>query len=86
MEQLTYRNALDYAPIDVRKGIDLITKKIVSADAPAPKGYKPLPKCRMCQSYQADDEFTGVCTASPHETKFMAYADMCAVTCDMFMA
>ena len=86
MEQFTYRNAHDYAPIDVRKGIDLITKKIVSADAPAPEGYKPLPKCRICKNYQPDDEFTGVCNASSHEPKFIAYADMSAVTCDMFKA
>jgi hypothetical protein len=86
MEQITYRNARDYAPIDVRKGIDLITKKIVSADALAPKGYKPLSKCRICKNYQPDDEFTGVCNASAHEPKFMAYADMCAVTCEKFVA
>lgn len=86
MNTLLYRDALDFAPIDVRKGIDLLTKEIVSADAPAPKGYAPMPKCRLCKHYKAEDEFTGICEASMNEPRFMAYADMCAKTCKMFEA
>lgn len=84
MQGLLYRDALNYAPIDVRKGIDLVTRKIVSADAKAPEGYAPMPKCRMCRHYIREDDFTGVCNASMHKPKFMAYADMCAKTCEMF--
>ena len=86
MKNIEYRDALNYAPIDVRKGIDLITKKIVSADAPAPDGYEPMPKCGLCRHYSPDDKFTGVCEVSMSTPKFMAYSDMCAKTCSMFEA
>ena len=84
METLIYRDALNYAPIDVRKGIDLITKEIVSADAPAPEGYEPMPKCKMCKNYAVEDEFIGSCQASKHTTPFTAYGDMNAKTCEMY--
>ena len=86
MEKLIYRDALNYAPIDVRKGIDLITKEVVSADTPAPKGYEPMPKCKLCKNYDAEDNFTGSCQASMHNPKFTAYGDMNAMTCQMYAA
>jgi 4-hydroxyphenylacetate decarboxylase small subunit len=86
METLVYRDALNYAPIDVRKGIDLITKEIVSADAPTPKGYEPMPKCKICKNYEPEDDYIGSCLASTHYPKFTAYGDMNAKTCGMYAA
>jgi len=84
MKELAYRDALNYAPIDVIKGMDLVTKEIVGADDKAPAGYEAMPKCKFCKNYTADDETTGVCEASMNKPKFMAYGDMSAGKCEMF--
>lgn len=84
MEKLTYRDARNYAPIDVTKGMDLLTKKIVLADEEAPKGYERTEKCKFCKKFKETDTFIGTCEASMSEPKFIAYPDMIATTCNMF--
>ena len=84
MEKLTYRDTRNFSPIDVTKGIDLITKEIVMADAEAPEGYEVMPKCKFCKNYKETEKFLGICEESMNEPKFIAYGDMAATTCKMF--
>ena len=84
MEKIAYRDTRNYAPIDVTKGMDLLTKKIVMADADAPEGYEPIPKCKLCKKFTETDTFMGTCEASMNEPKFIAYPDMVATTCEMY--
>lgn len=84
MEKLTYKDTRNFAPIDVTKGMDLITKQIVMADAEAPKGSEIMPKCKFCKNFKETDAFMGTCEASMEESKFFAYPDMVATTCEMF--
>lgn len=86
MEKLTYRDCRNYAPVDVTKGIDLLTKEIVLADDEAPAGYEPVAKCKNCKSFKETDAYMGVCEASMCDPKFFAYPDMIATTCNMFKA
>lgn len=83
-KQLTYRETVEYVPIDVAKGLDRLTGKWVQADDPAPVGYALLPRCVNCKNYTPDTDLLGVCYASKEEPKFFAYADMCVVTCDWY--
>jgi len=80
-KELLYRDVMNYTPIDVIKGMDMITKKIVMADDPAPAGYKIKPKCKFCKNFLVDDKNAslGICKAS--KNNFMAYPDMIATTC-----
>lgn len=84
MKKLLYRDTRNYVPIDVIKGIDLITGNKVFADDEAPEGYEAMPKCGNCSSYKADGEQMGICLSSKNEPKFFAYPDMAAVTCEMY--
>ncbi len=86
MEKLSYRDCQNYAPIDVTKGIDLVTKEIVLADDQAPKGYKAVDKCKNCKNFRKVDAYMGVCEASTCDPKFFAYPDMIATTCAMYNA
>lgn len=86
MEKLTYKDTRNFAPIDVTKGVDLITKKIVMADAPAPEGAEVMPKCKFCKNFKEADAFMGTCEASRNTPGFFAYPDMMAVTCEMYEA
>jgi len=84
-ENNIYRDSRNYAPIDVAKGMDLRTKKIVLADETDPN-FELLPKCKNCVNFKPDSEKieTGTCEASMNDPKFTAYPDMVAVTCDMY--
>jgi len=84
MEMLIYKDTRNYAPIDVTKGMDLLTKQIVMADAQAPEGYEVMPKCKFCKNFKETDTFMGTCEASMNEPRFIAYPDMVAVTCEMY--
>lgn len=84
MEMLTYKDTRNYAPIDVTKGMDLLTKQIVMADAQAPEEYDIMPKCKFCKNFKETDSFMGTCEASMNEPRFIAYPDMVAVTCEMY--
>jgi hypothetical protein len=81
VSKMLYRDVMDYSPIDVIKGIDLVTKEIVMADDPAPEGYRVKPKCKFCKNFLTDDKngYLGTCKAS--KINFMAYPDMTATTC-----
>ena len=80
-EKILYRDVLNYSPIDVIKGIDLMTKEIVMADDPAPAGYKIKPKCKFCNNFLADDKNISLGTCKASKINFMAYPDMIAITC-----
>ena len=84
METLTYKDTRNYAPIDVTKGMDLITKQVVMADAEAPNDAQIMPKCKFCKNFKEADAFMGTCEASMNEPDFFAYPDMVAVTCEMY--
>ena len=85
MEKLLYKDTRNYVPVDVIKGIDLVTGLIVMADDPAPDNYEPMPKCKNCSNFIADGEQMGICCSSLNEPKFFAYPDMVAVTCEMYL-
>ena len=84
MENLLFRDARNYVPIDVTKGIDHLTGQTVMADKEAPKDYEAMPKCKNCKSFKADGEQMGICESSMSDPKFFAYPDMVAVTCEMY--
>jgi len=82
--ELTYRDTREFVPVDVDKGLDRLTGEWVKADAKAPSNYTMMPKCKFCQNYTESDTYIGQCEASEQETKFIAYGDMNAVTCEMY--
>lgn len=84
MTRLVYRDTRNYAPIDVIKGVDLLTKEIVLGDDEAPEGAERMPKCKFCRNFTATEDYLGICQASANNPKFMAYGDMIALTCGMF--
>jgi len=86
MEKLAYKDTRNFAPIDVTKGMDLISKQVVMADAQAPEGTEIMPKCKFCKNFKETDSFMGICQASMNEPKFIAYPDMVAITCGMYEA
>ncbi|WDP88553.1 MAG: 4-hydroxyphenylacetate decarboxylase small subunit [Desulfobacter sp.] len=86
MEKLKYKDTRNFAPIDVTRGVDLVTKQIVMADADAPDDAVIMPKCKFCANFNETDAFMGICTASMNDPDFFAYPDMVAVTCEMFEA
>jgi hypothetical protein len=84
MAQLAYRDTRNFAPVDVTKGVDLITKEVVAGDDPAPADYEKMPKCKFCKNYTETETNIGICEASMNDPKFMAYGDMPAITCGMY--
>ena len=80
-DKILYKDVINYSPIDVIKGIDLITKEIVLADDPAPTGYKAKPKCRFCKNFLTDNNKAHLGTCKASSINFMAYPDMTATTC-----
>ena len=85
MEKLLYRDARNYVPIDVIKGIDQLTGQTVMADKESPKDYEAMPKCKNCNNFKAEGEQMGICESSISDPKFFAYPDMVAVTCEMYI-
>ena len=79
--RVLYRDVMNYSPIDVIKGVDLLTKGMVMADDPAPTGYKLKPKCKFCKNFLAESKNDNLGTCQASKTKFMAYPDMIATTC-----
>lgn len=79
MEEKTYRNSLNYVPIDVAKGMDRITGERVNADDTDPR-YERMPKCKYCEHFTLNSEKIGLgCCHMGKE--FIAYHDMVAITC-----
>ncbi|MCW7754863.1 4-hydroxyphenylacetate decarboxylase small subunit [Desulfobotulus sp. H1] len=81
---IPYRDTLEFIPVDVDKGIDRLTGKMVKADASAPDGYGMVAKCKFCKNYTEEKDYIGICEASEQTPKFIAYGDMLAVTCNQF--
>lgn len=81
-----HRDCRNYAPIDAAKGICHLTKIDVAGDACCCSSFNRIQKCKYCISYNCDIENAdiGVCLSSDNNPKFMAYADMIAITCEKF--
>lgn len=84
MSEKIHRNCVNYAPLDVIKGICHLSKETVSSDQESCSHFTDLAKCGLCRNFCADGAHTGTCSASAQ--KFMAYTDMTAVTCQYFEA
>ena len=80
MEEKTYRNSLNFVPIDVAKGIDRNTGKRVNADDIDPN-YERMPKCMHCKHFTLNEEKIGLGTCNMMGKEFIAYPDMAAITC-----
>ncbi|MBF0298189.1 MAG: hypothetical protein HQK51_05685 [Oligoflexia bacterium] len=50
--ELKYKDVKEFAPVDMETGIDLRTKKTVSAEDLAPDDYELRPKCKFCSNFQ----------------------------------
>lgn len=85
MEEKIYKNSLNYVPVDVAKGIDRLTGKRVNADDLDPN-YERMPKCMHCKNFTMNEEKIGLgtCKFSDEGMEWMAYPDMCAITCKMY--
>lgn len=83
---MTYRETVEFVPVDADKGLDRLTGKWVFADAEAPEGYTTIARCNNCHNYTQTDEYLGVCEASQTVPKFVAYSSMCATTCEYYEA
>lgn len=81
MKHMDCRN---FAAVDVAKGICHRTKELVLGDADHCEHYVPIQKCKVCAHFTASEQYLGTCGAVP--TKPMAYPDLIAVTCEMFVA
>lgn len=83
--KIAYRDSAYYSPVDVIKGIDLLTEKVVRGDDLAPEGYPFKPKCCRCSYYQEEKhehDKLGLCVGiSP---AFKAYGDMSAESCERY--
>ena len=78
-----HRDCLNFAPIDVAKGLCHLSKEIINADAEQCSNFAPIAKCKRCLHFTVEDGKVelGFCAASPHTPPFPAYPDMVAVTC-----
>ena len=86
--KLHHRDCRNFAAIDVVKGICHRSKDMVQADAEQCEKFDLMPKCKYCKSFKVDGKAPelGICEASSHEPKFMAYPDMVSVTCEHYHA
>jgi len=82
----THRECRNYAPVDVSKGLCHRSGVMTPGDDACCAELDLLPKCGRCAHYgpEEHDPLTGVCGVS--KSRFMAYADMTAVTCAQFEA
>lgn len=85
-EKYLHRDCINYAAIDVAKGICHLSKDTVQADGECCPNFKRLAKCKFCVNFTAHKEKIelGTCEASMNTPKFLAYPDMAAVTCEMY--
>ncbi|MFH1453128.1 MAG: 4-hydroxyphenylacetate decarboxylase small subunit [Armatimonadota bacterium] len=83
MTQNNFRhiNCINFAPVDVIKGICHKTKKTISSDGNSCKNFVKTQKCGYCKNFTPASKETnlGICKKSKND--FFAYADMAAVTC-----
>lgn len=86
MEEIkSYRNSVNYVPIDVAKGIDRVSGAKVNADDVDPR-YERLPKCIYCGNFKLHAEKVNLGWCSADVKEWVAYPDMVAVTCEMYNA
>jgi len=84
--KLNHRDCMNYAPIDVVKGMCHVKKTIQLGDAEECDDFSMMPKCKHCTEFTADNTVVemGVCEASTQEPKFFAFPDMVTVTCEWY--
>lgn len=78
INEVLYRDTLNYAPVDAVKGIDLLMKKVVLGDDIAPQGYKLRPMCKFCSYFEAKENHLGQCQKGACET----YSELWAQSCE----
>jgi 4-hydroxyphenylacetate decarboxylase small subunit len=78
-----HRDCINFAPIDVAKGICHRTKEIIQSDAGQCTEFRPIAKCKRCSHYTAEEGSIelGYCIVSLNIPPFPAYPDMVATTC-----
>jgi 4-hydroxyphenylacetate decarboxylase small subunit len=77
------RDCLNFAPVDVAKGICRVRKQLVLADGEACEFFEKLPKCKHCANYSpGEEEYLGTCAAST--SRPMTYPDLIGVNCEWF--
>ncbi len=79
---LTHGDCRNYVSVDVAKGICRRSNDVVLINAASCDAYEQLPKCKFCLRFANVVDGMGVCTAEKSEP--WAYAEMIAVTCEMF--
>ena len=80
---LRHNDCRNFCFVDVAKGLCRRTQELVLIDSDTCTHFERLPKCKFCAHYTANGDSTGVCKAEKGEP--WAYAEMIAVTCDMFV-
>lgn len=80
----THRLCMNYAPVDVTRGLCHDSGDAVPADGEACGSFEARPVCALCSSYSAAEgqPYLGVCGAEGGSP--MTYPDLNATTCGKF--
>jgi hypothetical protein len=78
-----HHECLNYAPVDVVKGICHLDKVIVAGDQPCCDRCERAPRCAACVHFSSSEgQGIGSCKGGP--TPAFAYPSLSAVTCEWF--
>jgi 4-hydroxyphenylacetate decarboxylase small subunit len=82
LDRPTCYDCINFAPVDVFKGICHVSKISMEADADACEEFESLPKCKFCSEFRPIDgeRYLGTCQAG-----VVTYPDLVAKTCESFM-
>lgn len=85
MSELTlhHSDCQNFCSLDVAKGVCRRKSELTLIDSEPCDSYRQLPKCKFCANYASNGNGMGVCKAESGEP--WAYAEMIAVTCEMFV-
>ena len=76
-------DCLNFAAVDVSKGICHRTKELIPADGPACEEFSKRAKCKHCRHYRPGPEaLLGTCAAVP--ARPFTYPDLMATTCEHY--
>lgn len=81
---IKHMDCRNFAAIDAAKGICHRTKELIPADGDRCEHFVAVPKCGFCSHFAAGEQYLGACNAV--STRPIAYPDLIAVTCEMFVA
>ncbi|QXM06897.1 4-hydroxyphenylacetate decarboxylase small subunit [Crassaminicella indica] len=80
-KNLKHHDCLNFAPIDVAKGICRITNKIIFTDTNTCPKFIALKKCKNCAHFtNPNSKNIGTCLGLEKES--WTYGELCAVTCE----